>query len=116
MTIVDRAFRRVGHADCLVHGFSRPGIDGLAEPLEGGLAGDSEQVPDLLPGVARVPALLDAQPEHLLRQVIEILSAPDQVEVGRRSQRAAHRPGQGQGPLGQQTAEARQGLRGIAHV
>jgi hypothetical protein len=59
----------------------RPGIDGLAEPLEGGLAGDSEQVPDLLPGVAGVPALLDAQLDDLPRQVIEVLSAPDQVEV-----------------------------------
>ena len=60
MTIVIARSAASAIRHCLVHGFSSPRIDGLAEPLEGGLAGDSEQVPDLLPGVARVPALLDA--------------------------------------------------------
>jgi len=41
VTIVIARSRGVGHSDCLVHGFSRPGIGGLAEPLEGGLPGDS---------------------------------------------------------------------------
>ena len=73
---LDGALSGVGHVHCLVHGFPRPGVDGLAEPLEGGLAGDSEQVPDLLPGVAGVPALLHGQLEHLPGEDVGVLGAP----------------------------------------
>jgi hypothetical protein len=75
---------------CPVHGFSCSGIDWLSEPLERGLTGDSEQVANLLPGVASIPRLLDTELEHLLGQFSGALSASDQVEITRRSRWIAH--------------------------
>jgi len=66
-------------------------------------------------GLAAVTAEIESMHGSCSAHEVDV-SAPDQVEIGRRSQRAAQRLGEGQGPLGQQTAEDRQGPRGIAHV
>lgn len=63
-----------------------------------------------------VAALLHTQLQHLFRQPVDVASPPNQIQIGGRGHRAAHRPRQNRGLLCQQASEVGESLRGIGHT